>query len=231
MSHIWTDSVFALDAWQGMLTHISQLLSEKNSWKACLPLSCTILQMNRLQSWGSHWAQYVSQRGLIQYHDAYDIIHWLLWYLVTSVIPVTDLDIANILVVSCSEAVIGEVLGKYLDQANTLFIISSDFCHWGSRFGYNPYDPQKVFISPSHQLSISQYSKVQIWGVQSRPVKQHVCHCDCHLDCRILQSLSHTNTLMKPDHGPMKMGSSARKGVGLFQPRVLDKTVSALICD
>lgn len=41
----------------------------------------------------------------------------------------------------CSEARYGEVLGPYLDDPSNLFVISSDFCHWGSRFTYTWYEP------------------------------------------------------------------------------------------
>jgi AmmeMemoRadiSam system protein B len=34
----------------------------------------------------------------------------------------------------------GKVLAKYFDRDDTLFVISSDFCHWGSNFDYRPYD-------------------------------------------------------------------------------------------
>lgn len=27
-----------------------------------------------------------------------------------------------------------KILAKYFDEPNTIFIASSDFCHWGSRF-------------------------------------------------------------------------------------------------
>lgn len=35
----------------------------------------------------------------------------------------------------------GELLAPYLADPCNFFVISSDFCHWGSRFGYQPYDP------------------------------------------------------------------------------------------
>ncbi|CAA3006351.1 Hypothetical predicted protein [Olea europaea subsp. europaea] len=38
------------------------------------------------------------------------------------------------------EAKYGQVLAKYLAQPENAFIISSDFCHWGSRFDYQYYD-------------------------------------------------------------------------------------------
>lgn len=41
---------------------------------------------------------------------------------------------------SASERRYGEILGPYLDDPANLFIISSDFCHWGSRFSFTFYD-------------------------------------------------------------------------------------------
>ncbi|CAD7703077.1 unnamed protein product [Ostreobium quekettii] len=40
-----------------------------------------------------------------------------------------------------SEEAYGKILGPYLDDPCNFFVISSDFCHWGSRFRYTPYDP------------------------------------------------------------------------------------------
>ncbi len=34
----------------------------------------------------------------------------------------------------------GEKLAKYLADPQNLFVISSDFCHWGERFRYTNYD-------------------------------------------------------------------------------------------
>lgn len=42
-----------------------------------------------------------------------------------------------------SEARYGQILGRYLDDPSNLFVISSDFCHWGSRFQYTLYDKSK----------------------------------------------------------------------------------------
>ena len=36
--------------------------------------------------------------------------------------------------------VYGRVLADYLDDASNLFVISSDFCHWGNRFGFTYHD-------------------------------------------------------------------------------------------
>ncbi|XP_022689490.1 protein MEMO1-like isoform X1 [Varroa jacobsoni] len=38
------------------------------------------------------------------------------------------------------EAIYGRALAKYLAQDDVCFVVSSDFCHWGSRFRYQQYD-------------------------------------------------------------------------------------------
>lgn len=37
---------------------------------------------------------------------------------------------------SQSERTIGQALAEYIHSPDNLFIISSDFCHWGARFGF-----------------------------------------------------------------------------------------------
>jgi predicted class III extradiol MEMO1 family dioxygenase len=44
----------------------------------------------------------------------------------------------------CSEAAYGKLLAPFLDQQENLFVISSDFCHWGSRFNFTFYDESQV---------------------------------------------------------------------------------------
>lgn len=41
------------------------------------------------------------------------------------------------------EAMYGKALAPYLDAPGNMFVISSDFCHWGPRFRYTPYDRSK----------------------------------------------------------------------------------------
>uniref|UniRef100_F6XER0 Protein MEMO1 n=2 Tax=Ciona intestinalis TaxID=7719 RepID=F6XER0_CIOIN len=41
-----------------------------------------------------------------------------------------------------SEKLYGEILAKYMNNPNNVFVISSDFCHWGRRFQYTRYDEQ-----------------------------------------------------------------------------------------
>ncbi|CAF4320094.1 unnamed protein product [Rotaria sp. Silwood2] len=35
----------------------------------------------------------------------------------------------------------GQLLASYLCDSKNLFVISSDFCHWGRRFSYTPHNP------------------------------------------------------------------------------------------
>jgi predicted class III extradiol MEMO1 family dioxygenase len=48
------------------------------------------------------------------------------------------------------EAAYGQLLGRYLDDPANLFVVSSDFCHWGDRFRYTFYDKNKAgFCRPT----------------------------------------------------------------------------------
>ena len=37
----------------------------------------------------------------------------------------------------------GKALAPYFNRDDTLFVISTDFCHWGENFDYQPYDKAK----------------------------------------------------------------------------------------
>ncbi|KAH7698377.1 UPF0103/Mediator of ErbB2-driven cell motility (Memo-related) [Aphelenchoides avenae] len=43
----------------------------------------------------------------------------------------------------------GKIFAHYLEDPQNLFVISSDFCHWGNRFRYSPTDPSCG--KPSHE--------------------------------------------------------------------------------
>jgi len=45
----------------------------------------------------------------------------------------------------------GEILSKYFEDESNFFVISSDFCHWGSRFNYTFYDENQGPIFKSIQ--------------------------------------------------------------------------------
>ncbi|XP_021739109.1 protein MEMO1-like [Chenopodium quinoa] len=48
-----------------------------------------------------------------------------------------------------SEAMYGRLLAKYVDDSSNFFSVSSDFCHWGSRFNYTYYDKKHGAIHKS----------------------------------------------------------------------------------
>ena len=48
-----------------------------------------------------------------------------------------------------TEAAFGKLLAPYIADPENAFIISSDFCHWGSRFGYTYYLPSALSPAPS----------------------------------------------------------------------------------
>lgn len=41
------------------------------------------------------------------------------------------------------ERELGALLAPYLSDPSNIFVISSDFCHWGSRFSYTYYQPRE----------------------------------------------------------------------------------------
>lgn len=47
------------------------------------------------------------------------------------------------------EAMYGRMLAKYVDDPVNFFSVSSDFCHWGSRFNYTHYDQKHGAIYKS----------------------------------------------------------------------------------
>ena len=62
----------------------------------------------------------------------------------------------------------GRIFAKYLADPSNLFIISSDFCHWGQRFRYTEYDETKGQI---HE-SIKALDFEVIFYVRCRAVKK-----------------------------------------------------------
>ncbi|KAF9481387.1 UPF0103-domain-containing protein [Pholiota conissans] len=58
-----------------------------------------------------------------------------------------NIHIVPILVGSISkdrEAQFGSILAPYLARDDTFFVVSSDFCHWGTRFSYTYYYPEPL---------------------------------------------------------------------------------------
>jgi MEMO1 family protein len=76
-----------------------------------------------------------------------------------------------------TEAAFGKLLAPYIADPENAFVISSDFCHWGSRFGYAYYLPS----SPSPALSSLSLPN----GVMSS--SHEAASRDLHIDPRLAQ--------------------------------------------
>ncbi|KAJ4374323.1 hypothetical protein N0V83_003064 [Neocucurbitaria cava] len=68
-----------------------------------------------------------------------------------SSVPLVPIMIGN--TDAAAETRYGSLLAPYLSSPSNLFVISSDFCHWGSRFRYTYYQPADN--SPATQLRSS----------------------------------------------------------------------------
>ncbi|DBA91358.1 TPA: hypothetical protein ACH3X2_004003 [Trebouxia sp. C0005] len=76
------------------------------------------------------------------------------------------------------EALYGRLLGPFLDDPQNLFIVSSDFCHWGQRFGFTYHDiPKHGSISNSiqwlDQLAMDVIEQARSFYSLPRAVWQH----------------------------------------------------------
>eukprot|EP01041_Mallomonas_annulata_P013388 gene13388-28388_t len=63
-----------------------------------------------------------------------------------TVIPIMVGDIT-----SSSAEIYGDIFSRYFENPDVLFIISSDFCHWGRRFDYQNFDPLQAKCSQIHE--------------------------------------------------------------------------------
>lgn len=61
------------------------------------------------------------------------------------------------------EQMYGELFAPYLADPQNLFVISSDFCHWGNRFRYDYYDKSAGPIWKSIENLDKNVSFHQIW--------------------------------------------------------------------
>ncbi|KAA0186434.1 putative dioxygenase [Fasciolopsis buskii] len=92
------------------------------------------------------------------------------------------------------EAVYGRILAPYLANSSNVFVISSDFCHWGRRFRYQYYDKQDGDIWQSiekldHMVS---HFFISIWNNNIRteilPTRVFLISCclPVFLDAKVL---------------------------------------------
>jgi len=79
------------------------------------------------------------------------------------------------------EELYGKLFSKYLDEAENFFVISSDFCHWGKRFSYYTYEPEK---GPVHKfvewmdrkgMSAIEAQDIDTWYAYMKQYKNTIC--------------------------------------------------------
>lgn len=101
--------------------------------------------------------------------------------LLTHAVRSRDIRLVPILVGSistASEKAFGRVLAPYLADPATLFVVSSDFCHWGTRFRYTHFHPPDTDdLSLGVSLSNSTFSSV-VDGAGGVEVWQGIEHLD-----------------------------------------------------
>ncbi|KAI8642655.1 MEMO1 family [Parasitella parasitica] len=99
---------------------------------------------------------------------------------------IDDISLVPILVGSISaakERLYGQLLANYLQDPQNLFIISSDFCHWGSRFNYTYYT--KSTNHNEKRIDLELYNKGEI----ERPIYESIRDLDVQ-GIKIMETLS-----------------------------------------
>lgn len=90
----------------------------------------------------------------------------------------------------------GRILAPYLIDETSIFIISSDFCHWGSRFRYTYYLPS-ASSSPTDGYALkssSSSSRPAANTVTDLPIYESIAHLD-KLAMEAVESGSHEGFL------------------------------------
>lgn len=110
-----------------------------------LPLDLeTIAELKESGKFGSMSLQTDEDEHSIELHLPY----------VRKIFEGKDISIVPILVGAIdkdSEDAYGNLLAPYLAREDTIFVVSSDFCHWGQRFQYTYYYPEPP---PTHRPAI-----------------------------------------------------------------------------
>ncbi|CEP18795.1 hypothetical protein [Parasitella parasitica] len=99
---------------------------------------------------------------------------------------IDDILLVPILIGSISatkERLYGQLLAKYLRDPQNLFIVSSDFCHWGSRFHYTYYTKANEPSEKSIHLKSDNANEIE------RPIYQSIRELDAQ-GIKIMETLS-----------------------------------------
>ncbi|KAF8078578.1 MEMO1 family [Lyophyllum atratum] len=88
-----------------------------------------------------------------------------------------DIKIVPIVVGAISreeEASFGSLIAPYLEQENTFCVVSSDFCHWGTRFSYTYYYPDATPSDASPAIHLSR----SVVPTSSQPIHKSISQLD-----------------------------------------------------
>eukprot|EP00126_Sphaerothecum_destruens_P010861 Sdes_comp20820_c0_seq1m17277 len=120
-----------------------------------------------------------------------------------------DFTLVPILVGALSESkekLYGDILSRYLFTAGNVFVISSDFCHWGSRFQYTYYDKKCGRIFESIQfldrLGMDVIENLDAQGFLDYMEKYENTICGHHPICIFLHAVNHHKQSIKASCPP-----------------------------
>lgn len=88
-----------------------------------------------------------------------------------------DISIVPIVVGAMSreaEASFGSLLAPYLERDDTFCVVSSDFCHWGTRFSYTYYYPDAIRGDESPAIHLSR----SVAPTASQPIHESISKLD-----------------------------------------------------
>ena len=87
-----------------------------------------------------------------------------------------------------AEKAFGALLAPYLADPSNVFVISSDFCHWGSRFTYTYYLPTHI-LDPSQGINLKRKDEPK-----NPPINESIARID-KLAMQSIESGQHDNFL------------------------------------
>ncbi|CAM9525268.1 unnamed protein product [Chrysoparadoxa australica] len=115
---------------------------------------------------------------------------------IAKVLGEAEYKVVAIMVGSTSEAqdkAYGELLAPYLSDPGNFFVISSDFCHWGSRFRYQPHDsargPIHAYIRWLDHEGMSLIEALDLKGFYSYLREYGNTICGRHPICTFMQAM------------------------------------------
>lgn len=97
---------------------------------------------------------------------------------------------------SAKQVSYGKIFAKYLADPRNLFVISSDFCHWGHRFHFNPYDPSSNVPIHEHIENLDRQGMDAIARLEPQAFNDYLKRtqntiCGRHPICVMLQAAEH----------------------------------------